>query len=53
MSTKKSDNLWILAIFQNRTIELAEWLANKRKGPHFVEGYNTWCRWRELILNLN
>ena len=40
---QESDNLWILAIFESPTIGLGKRLANKRKSPHFVEGYNTWC----------
>ena len=30
-------------IFNNWTIGLVERLTVKRKSPHFVEGYSTWC----------
>jgi hypothetical protein len=32
-----------LAIFERPTIGLSETLANKRKSPHFLEGFKTWC----------
>ena len=32
------------------TIGVAETLV--KKSPHFVEGFKTWCRWRESSLSL-